>query len=267
MKLISILTPLIAAAVILLAGCGKQQNAAHRLKLGVISGAEEQVAEVARQVALDRYHLDVELVTFNDYITPNAALADGSIDANAFQHKPYLDQQIKDRNYRLVIAGRTFVYPIAAYSKRIHRLAELRDEATIAVPNDPTNLGRSLILLERQGLIQLRPGAGLNVTVLDIVGNPRKFKIVELEAPQLPRSLPDVDLAIINTTYASQIDLTPTKDGLFVEDSNSPYVNLIVAREDNQRDPRIAQFVQAYESDEVLAAAQKIFKGGVVKGW
>jgi len=232
-----------------------------------MAGAEEQVAEVACQVAHDKFHLDVELVTFNDYVTPNAALADGSIDANAFQHKPFLDQQIKDRGYHLAIVGRTFVYPIAAYSQRIHRLSELHDGATLAVPNDPTNLGRSLVLLERQGLIQLRPGAGIIATVLDIAANPRKFRIVELEAAQLPRALPDVDLAIINNTYASQVGLNPAKDGLFVEDSHSPYVNLIVAREENQHDLRLTQFVQAYESDEVLAAAQKIFQGGAVKGW
>ena len=267
MKIIAVLTSLAATALLLLPGCGKQQTAAHHLKVGVISGAEEQVAEVARQVAHDKFGLDVELVTFNDYVTPNAALADGSIDANAFQHKPFLDQQSKARGYHLVVVGRTFIYPIGAYSKRIHRLAELPDGATIAVPNDPTNLGRSLLLLERQGLIQLRPGAGINATVLDIATNPRKFKIVELEAPQLPRSLPDVDLAIINTTYASEIGLTPPKDGIFVEDSNSPYVNLIVAREDNQSAQSVTQFVQAYQSDEVLAAAQKIFQGGVVKGW
>lgn len=266
MKALLPLTSFLAAAA-LLAGCGKTQSDPHRLKLGVMSGAEEQVAEVAGQVAHDKFHLDVDLVTFNDYVTPNAALADGSIDANAFQHKPFLDQQIKDRGYHLAIVGRTFVYPIAAYSQRIHHVSELPDGATIAVPNDPTNLGRSLVLLERQGLIQLRPGAGINATVLEIAANPRKFKIVELEAPQLPRALPDVDLAIINNTYASQVGLTPTKDGIFVEDSHSPYVNLIVAREDNQHDPRITQFVQAYESDEVLAAAEKIFKGGAVKGW
>jgi D-methionine transport system substrate-binding protein len=255
------------ATVLMLAGCGNQQPVAHHLKLGVISGAEEQVAEVARRVAHDKFGLDVELVTFNDYVTPNAALADGSLDANAFQHRPFLDQQIKDRGYHLVAVGRTFVYPIAAYSQRIHRLADMRDEATIAVPNDPTNLGRSLLLLERQGLIRLRPGAGLNATVLDIAANPRKLRIVELEAPQLPRALPDVDLAVINTTYASQIGLTPPKDGIFVEDHNSPYVNLIVAREDNQQAESVTQFVKAYQSDEVLAAAEKIFQGGVVKGW
>lgn len=250
-----------------LAGCGRSERAPNKLKLGVMAGAEEQVAEVARQIAKERHGLDVELVVFSDYVTPNAALADGSIDANAFQHRPYLEQQIRDRGYKLAVVGNTFVYPIAGYSKRIHALTELREQAQVAVPNDPTNLGRALALLQREKLITLRAGVGAGGNVTDITGNPRRLRIVELEAAQLPRVLPDVDLAIINTTYASQLDLSPTRDGLFIEDKDSPYVNLIVAREDNRDAPAVKTFVQAYQSEEVHAAAQRIFKGGVVKGW
>ena len=140
-------------------------------------------------------------------------------------HKPYLDTQIKDRGFKLVAVGNTFVYPIAGYSKKIKSLAELPDGAQVAVPNDPTNLGRSLLLLQKQGLLKLKDNVGLNGTVLDIVDNPKQLKIVELEAAQLPRSLEDVDLAIINNTYASQVDLQANRDGLFVEDKDSPYVN------------------------------------------
>ena len=222
---------------------------------------------MARKVAKERHGLDVELVTFSDYITPNAALADGSLDANAFQHRPFLDQQVRDRGYRLAVAGRTFVYPLAAYSRRIRKLSDLADGGQVAVPNDPTNLGRSLTLLEKQGLLRLRPGAGLLATVLDITDNPRPLRIVELEAPPLPRALSDVDLAVINTTYASQAGLSPTRDGLFAEDRNSPYVNLIVVREESRDARNVRIFVQAYQSDEVYAAAQRIFDGGVVKGW
>jgi D-methionine transport system substrate-binding protein len=255
------------ALLILLAGCRPAARSEHQLKLGVMAGAEEQVAEIAKKVAKERYSLDVELVVFSDYIAPNAALGDGSIDANAFQHRPYLEQQIKDRGYRIVAVGNTFVYPIAGYSRRIKTLAELLERAQVAVPNDPTNLGRSLALLEREKLIGLRPGAGINGTVLDIQSNPKQLRIVELDAAQLPRVLPDVDLAIINTNYASQIGLSPAKDGLFVEDKDSPYVNLIVAREDNRDAEKVKTFVKAYQSEEVFAAAQGIFKGGVVKGW
>ncbi|MBH2875410.1 MetQ/NlpA family lipoprotein [Serratia marcescens] len=252
-----------------LAGCGQDEKNPNHIKVGVIVGAEQQVAEVAQKVAKEKYGLDVELVTFNDYVLPNEALSKGDIDLNAFQHKPYLDQQIKDRGYKLVPVGSTFVYPIAGYSKKIKSLDELKDGSQIALPNDPTNLGRSLLLLQKVGLIKLTDGVGLLPTVLDVTENPKNLKLVELEAPQLPRSLDDqqIALAVINTTYASQIGLTPAKDGLFVEDKDSPYVNLLVAREDNKDAENVKKFVQAYQSDEVDAAANKIFNGGAVKGW
>ncbi|MBG6242304.1 MAG: MetQ/NlpA family lipoprotein [Candidatus Symbiopectobacterium sp. Dall1.0] len=255
--------------VLALAGYGQKEKDPNHIKVGVIVGAEQQVAEVAQKVAKDKYGLTVELVSFNDYVLPNEALSKEDIDLNAFQHKPYLDQQIKDRGYKLVAVGNSFVYPIAGYSKKIKSLDELQNGAQIALPNDPTNLGRSLLLLQKQGLIKLKDNVGLLPTVLDVVENSKNLKLVELEAPQLPRSLDDdqIALAIINTTYASQINLTPTKDGLFVEEKDSPYVNLIVSREDNKDAANVKKFVQAYQSDDVYEAANKIFNGGAVKGW
>ena len=259
------------ASTVALAGCGEKEAAAvvdnNKITVGVIAGAESQVAEIAAKVAKEKYGLEVSLVTFSDYITPNAALEEGSINANAFQHKPYLDQQITDRGYKFAVAGNTLVYPIAGYSSKIKSLEELKEGDQIAVPSDPTNLGRSLILLEKQGLLTLKEGVGLKATVLDIVGSDKNLKIIELEAAQLPRSLDDVSLAIINTTYASSIDLSPEHDGLFVEDKESPYVNLIVAREDNVNSENVQNFVKAYQTDEVYQAAIEIFKGGAVKGW
>ena len=263
------------STALVLAGCNDKDAAVESKKtvennkiiVGVIAGSEAQVAEVAAKVAKEKYNLDVELVIFSDYVTPNAALDEGSIDVNAFQHKPYLDQQIKDRGYKFAIAGNSFVYPIAAYSTKIKTLDELQEGAQIAVPSDPTNLARSLMLLERNGLLTLKEGVGLEATVLDIVSSPKNFKFVELEAPQLPRSLDDVSLAIINNTYAGSVNLTAEKDGLFVEDKESPYVNLIVAREDNVADENVKTFVKAYQSEEVYKAAMKIFNDGVVKGW
>ncbi|AJI95826.1 MetQ/NlpA family lipoprotein [Yersinia ruckeri] len=254
---------------LVLTGCGQEEKDPNHIKVGVIVGTEQQVAEVAQKVAKEKYGLNVELVTFNDYVLPNEALSKGDIDLNAFQHKPYLDQQIKDRGYKLVSVGNSFVYPIAGYSKKIKSLDELQPGSQVALPNDPTNLGRSLLLLQQQGLITLKDGVGLLPTVLDVTGNPKNLKLVELEAPQLPRSLDDqqIALAVINTTYASQIGLTPAKDGLFVEGKDSPYVNLIVAREDNKDAENVKKFVQAYQSDEVNEAANKAFNGGAVKGW
>ncbi|MDD2342412.1 MAG: methionine ABC transporter substrate-binding lipoprotein MetQ [Tolumonas sp.] len=258
---------ILSAAIIgiALTGCGEKKD--NHLKVGAIAGAETQVAEEAAKIAKEKFGLEVEIVQFSDFATPNVALNDGSIDVNAFQHKPYLDSQIKDRGFKLVAVGNTFVYPIAGYSKKIKAVSELKEGSQIAVPNDPTNLGRSLLLLQKQGLLKLKDGSGLSATVLDIVENPKKVKIVELEAAQLPRALEDVDLAIINTVYASQVNLQPTRDGLFVEDKESPYVNLIVARENNQNDEKVKNFVKSYQDEAVFKKATELFNGGVVKGW
>ncbi|WP_316676949.1 methionine ABC transporter substrate-binding lipoprotein MetQ [uncultured Tolumonas sp.] len=258
---------ILSAAIIgiALTGCGEKKD--NHLKVGAIAGAETQVAEEAAKIAKEKFGLEVEIVQFSDFATPNVALNDGSIDVNAFQHKPYLDSQIKDRGFKLVAVGNTFVYPIAGYSKKIKNISELKEGSQIAVPNDPTNLGRSLLLLQKQGLLKLKDGSGLTATVLDIVENQKKVKIVELEAAQLPRALEDVDLAIINTVYASQVNLQPTRDGLFVEDKDSPYVNLIVARENNQNDEKVKNFVKSYQDEAVFKKATELFNGGVVKGW
>ncbi len=258
---------ILSAAIIgiALTGCGEKKD--NHLKVGAIAGAETQVAEEAAKIAKEKFGLEVEIVQFSDFATPNVALNDGSIDVNAFQHKPYLDSHIKDRGYTLVAVGNTLHYPIAGYSKKIKNISELKEGSQIAVPNDPTNLGRSLLLLQKQGLLKLKDGSGLTATVLDIVENPKKVKIVELEAAQLPRALEDVDLAIINTVYASQVNLQPTRDGLFVEDKDSPYVNLIVARENNQNDEKVKNFVKSYQDEAVFKKATELFNGGVVKGW
>ncbi|NOJ99280.1 MetQ/NlpA family lipoprotein, partial [Corallococcus coralloides] len=183
--------------------------------VGISAGIDQQVWSVVQKVAKEKYNLDVEVVTFNDFVLPNEALNNGDLDINAFQHKPYLDKQIQERGYKLVAVGNTFVYPIAAYSKQITAIDQLPNGAQVAVPNDPTNLGRSLLLLQKQGLITLKEGTGLLPTALDIVNNPKRLKIVEIEAPQLTRALDDrqISLAVINTTFSSQIGLSPSRNG------------------------------------------------------
>lgn len=265
MKLKGLFSAAVITTSLLVAGVANA--ASNTINVGVIAGAEAQVAEVAAKIAKEKYNLDVKLTIFSDYVIPNAALDDGSIDANAFQHAPYLDQQIKDRGYKIKPVGNTFVYPIAGYSKKIKSLDELKKGDSIAIPNDPTNEGRALLLLQEQGLIKLSKESGLQATPLDIIDNPKKLDFVELEAPQLPNSLQDVTIAIINTTYASSINLSPEKDGIFVEDKKSPYTNLIVARDDNADSENVKNFVKAYQTEEVYEAAKKLFKGGVVKGW
>ncbi|MCF0055295.1 methionine ABC transporter substrate-binding lipoprotein MetQ [Dyadobacter sp. CY356] len=259
-------------AIIALTGCNRKANKdndPNHIKVGIAVGPEYEVAQVAQKVAKERYGLEVELISFNDYVVPNEALDHGDVDINAFQHKPYLDEQIKQRGYKLAIVGNTFVYPIAGYSKKIKSLTELKPEDTVVIPNDPTNGGRSLLLLQKYGLIKLKEGTGLLPKVTDIVVNPKKLKILELEAPQLPRTLDDknVALAIINNNFAAKVGLVATKDGLLIEDKKSPYVNLIVAREDNKNEEKVKNYVKAYQSKEVEEAAARIFHGGAVKGW
>lgn len=267
MKFFSYLPTALLLLTLTLTSCQRKKTEDHLLKVGVISGRESDLMETAAKIAKEKYRLRVEIVTFSDYATPNIALNDGSIDVNVFQHQPYLDAQIKDRGYDLVSVGKTFVFPLAGYSKKIKQLNQLSDGSKIALPNDPTNLGRALLLLQKQGLIKLKENVGLTATPLDIVENPKHLRFVELQAAQLPRSLDDVDIAIINTTYATQMNLLPIRDGLFVEEKDSPYVNVIVARKENQNRKEIEEFVKSYQSAEVLEQAEKLFEGSVIQGW
>lgn len=265
-KLKAFIGSVVVAASAILAGCGGGADS-DILKVGVIAGPEADVMKVAAANAEADYGVKVELVEFSDYISPNMALADGSIDANAFQHRPYLDSMVKDRGFRLAVVGNTFVYPIGAYSNKITDISELQDGARVAIPNDPSNEGRTLILLHNEGLIQLRDVNNLEATPADIIENPRNLRFIELDAAQLPRSLDDVDLAFINSTYAVPAGLLPTRDALLVEGKDSPYVNIIVSREDNKGDERILKLVKSYQTEAVEARAKELFKGSVVAGW
>jgi D-methionine transport system substrate-binding protein len=256
-------------STILFNSCQKEKtNDPNYIKVGVESGPEFVIAQAAQKEAKEKYGLEVELVEFNDYVLPNTALNDGDIDVNAIQHKPFLDDQIEKRGYKLAIVGNTFIYPLAGYSKKIKSVQELQDGSTIAIPNDATNRGRALLLLQKEGLIILKNTNTLVPSITDITGNPKKLKIVELEAPQLPQVLDDkeVTVAIINNTFATKEGLT-LQDGIFVEDVDSPYMNIIVAREDNKNAENVKKFVQAYQSDKVAQTADREFKGGAIKGW
>lgn len=238
----------------------------HSLKVGTVAGPETDLMEVAARIAEEEYGLDIEIVEFTDYVTPNAALADGSLDANAFQHEPYLQSMIDDRGYELAIAGRTFVYPIGAYSEQYSDIANLPDGAQIALPNDPSNEGRALILMHNEGLITLEDPSFLEATPLDIAENPRDFRFREIEAAQLPRVLPDVDMAFINNTFAQPAGLT-LDDALIKEGPESPYVNLIAVRAGDEEREDIRQLVDAYQREEVIDKAEELFKGAAVPGW
>lgn len=258
----------ICISLLLLTSCGnKKSSDPNHIKVGVSSGPEYVIAEAAKKVAKEKYGLEVELVQFSDYIMPNTALDQGDIEANVFQTKPFLEEQTTNRGYKFVIVGNTFVYPMAAYSKKIKSLDELKDGSVVVIPNDASNNSRALLLLQKAGLIKLKDGA-TSPRLVDIIENPKKLEILELEAPQLPRVLDDakVSLSIINNNFAGQAGLL-LKDAVFAEDKESPYVNLIVTREENKDSEKIKRFVESYQSEEVEKVAADVFKGGAVKGW
>lgn len=236
------------------------------VKVGTISGPDEQTWAVVQKVAKGE-GLDVKIVTFNDYVQPNAALDAGDLDANAFQHQPYLDSQVKQRGYKIVNVGLTYISPIGIYSKKVKAIKDLQPGAKIGVPNDPSNENRALLLLQAQGLLKLKAGAGTNgnnATTLDIADNPKKIKLLELDAAQLPRSLGDVDAAVINTNYALSAGLQPSKDAIAREDVHSPYANLIAVRAQDKDKPWVKKLVAAYHSQAVRDFIDTQFKGAMV---
>jgi len=256
-------TLLIALAA--LAAVGAQ--AADKIKLGVMAGAEEEIAAVAAKVAATK-GLEVKLVVFQDYVLPNAALEAGELDANAFQHKPYLDAQIEAHGYHIVPIGYTIVEPIGLYSKKFHKLEDLPNGAKIGIPNDPSNGSRALNLLAEHGLITLKTGKGLIPSMLDITANPRKLQLIELDSAQLPRSLDDFAAAVVNTNHALNGGLDPKKDLLIQEPRvNNPYGNFVAVRAKDKDRPDLKKLVEAYESKEVADYIDSQFKGAILPAW
>jgi len=236
------------------------------LKIGVTAGPHAQIFEQVKKVA-EKDGLKIQIVEFSDYIQPNAALAAGDLDANSYQHKPFLDQQVKDRGYKLVSVGYTVNFPIGIYSKKVKDLKDLKEGARFGIPNDPTNGGRVLLVLQDLGLIKLKAEAGLKATPLDVTDNPKKIKFVELEAAQLARSLDDLDASAVNTNFALSAGLNPQKDAIAQESAKSPYVNVLVVREQDKDKPWVAKLAKAYHSEEVRKFIQTEFKGAVLAGF
>ena len=236
------------------------------LKIGVTAGPHAQIFEQVKKVA-EKDGLKIQIVEFSDYVQPNAALAAGDLDANSYQHKPYLDAQVKDRGYKIVSVGNTVTFPIGIYSKKVKDLKDLKEGARVGIPNDPTNGGRVLLVFQDKGLIKLKPEAGLKATPLDIIENPKKIKFVEVDAAQLPRTLDDLDASAINTNYALSAGLNPGKDAISQENAKSPYVNLLAVREQDKDKPWVAKLVKAYHSDEIRKFIQSEFKGSVIAGF
>ncbi|MDB5654477.1 MAG: Methionine transporter substrate-binding protein, partial [Tardiphaga sp.] len=198
---------------------------------------------------------------------PNTALDTGDIQANSFQHQPYLDNQVADRKFKIVSVGNTINFPMGIYSKKVKNWDEVKTGASIAIPNDPTNGGRVLILLRDKGIIKLKDGVGFKPTLLDITENPKKLQVTEVDAAQLPRTLPDVDIAGINTNYATEAGLDPVKDTILREDSKGPYANVIAVRIADKDKPWVKTLIESYQSPEVKKFIDDKFKGAVLATW
>ncbi|TAM58829.1 MetQ/NlpA family ABC transporter substrate-binding protein [bacterium] len=237
-----------------------------QLKIGVTAGPHAEVMEVVKRIAARR-GLELDVVEFTDYVQPNAALDSGDLDANSFQHQPYLDDQVKNRGYHIVSIAKTLDFPMGLYSRKLKRLSEVKAGARFGLPNDPTNEGRALLLLQHAGLVKLAAGVGLKATPSDVAVNPKHLQFVELDAAQLPRALDDLDFAAINTNYALSANLVPTRDSLAIESVDSPYVNVIAVRTKDRHDARVNELVQAYHSPEVKAFVLSHYKGYVIPAW
>lgn len=248
-----------------LIGCNKPTS--NTIAVGTIAGPETELIEVAQKLAQERCDLNIKIIEFNDYNLPNEALQNGSIDANVYQHLPYLEAAQKAHHYDLEVIGKTFVYPTGLYSSKYKSIQQLPDHALIALPNDPSNEARALLLLQKAGLITLKNKKDVNSTIQSIKNNPKKLRFKELDAAQLPRVLPDVDGAIINTTFAIPAGLRPTRDAILVENKQSPYANLIVIRRNNPKKQQLACFVRALNSDEVKAKAHTLFGDAAIAAW
>ncbi|CAN7390092.1 MetQ/NlpA family lipoprotein [Rhizobium rhizogenes] len=230
------------------------------IKVGIISGEDEDVWRVVTTEAAKK-GLKIETVVFNDYTQPNEALERGEVDANAFQHQPYLDNQIKQHGYHIVRVGYTGVWPIGLYTKKYKTVAELPKGAVIGVPNDPSNEGRALRVLQNEGVIKLKDGTGILATIADIVENPKNVEIKELDAGIVGRSIDDLDAAVVNTDWALKSGLSP-KDRIAQEPiDGNPYRNFIAVKQGNENEAWVKTLVSAYQNDTVKAEFEKVYKG------
>lgn len=223
-------------------------------------------AEILEQIVpiLAEQNIDLKIHVYGDYIVPNTAVEEGEEDANYFQHLPYLNSFNKDNGTHLVSVAGIHIEPMGIYAGKTASLDALPDGATIAVPNDPTNEGRALLLLEAQGLIKLNDSSNLEATPNDIVENPKNLKFKELEAAMVPKTVEEVDLSIINVNYALEAGFNPTEDALAIEASDSPYVNIIAVKEGNEQNPAVLALVEALKSETVRSFIQEKYAGAVV---
>lgn len=266
-KLLTVLLALLSLAVLVI-GCGGEQKSAQpekkvTLKIGATAVPHAEILNAIKPT-LAKEGVELDIIEFSDYVKPNLSLNDKELDANFFQHEPYLDSFVSERKLELVSAGKVHIEPMGIYSKKIKDLKDIPEGAKIAIPNDPTNGGRALAILQAAKLLQLKEGVGVKATVGDITGNDKKLQIVEIEAALLPRAMDDTDLSIINSNFAMEAKLNPVKDSLFTEPKESPYANIVAVRKGDEKRPEIQKLMQALRSDEVKKFIEEKYKGAVV---
>ncbi|MDR0879433.1 MAG: MetQ/NlpA family ABC transporter substrate-binding protein [Clostridioides sp.] len=251
------------------AGCSSKPAEKEAAKSGddkviVVGATPNPHAEILEQLkpVLKEKGYELQVKVFNDYVIPNTALSEGSLDANYFQHIPYLEETVKEKGYKLTSVAKIHLEPLGLYSKELKDVKNLKDGATIAIPNDATNMARALKLLADNGVLKVKDAE--LITKNDITENPKKIVIKELNAEQLATVLQDVDAAVINTNYALTAKLNPTKDALILEAKDSPYSNVIATREDNKDSEKIKALVEAIQSDQIKKFIEEKYEGCII---
>lgn len=224
----------------------------------ITSPPQDAIMKLSKKIAKEKYNLDVKLVTFGDYNIPNRALNDNELQANVFQHIPFLEDQDKQFGYNIVSIGKTFLYPMGVFSKKYNKVDEIPNGATIAIPNDPTNQGRALMIMQDMKLIKLKDGITWQATPDSIISNPKNLKIIALQADQIPNNLGDVDAGIVNNDYIEKAGLT-LKDALFVEPKDSPFANIIAVNKDQENNPKLKEYVKALNNPQIKKVADKYY--------
>jgi D-methionine transport system substrate-binding protein len=260
------LTSLWLVSALLVIACGVQvysnYSAAtntNQITVGYItSPPQDAIMKLSKKIAKEKYNLDVKLVTFGDYNIPNRALNDNELQVNVFQHIPFLEDQNKQFGYNITYIGKTFLYPMGVFSKKFTKVDEIPKGASVAIPNDPTNQGRALMILQDMGLIKLKDGITWQATVDSIISNPKNLKIIALQADQIPNNLGDVDVGIVNNDYIEKAGLT-LKDALFVEPKDSPFANIIAVNEDQKNNPKLKEYVKALNNKQIEKVAQEYY--------
>lgn len=267
------LLALVLGTLLVLVGCGKKEANAptenkpaekETITIGVSPVPHEEIINALKD-KFEEANLDVKVVVFDDYVQPNIQTNSGDLDANFFQHKPYLDTFNKEQGTDLVSIGAVHLEPLGAYSDKIKELSELKEGGHIIIPNDATNGARALLLLQDQGLIKLKDGVDILATEKDIVENPKNLEIVAMEAANIPNVYKDADLAIINSNYALGAGLDPAKDALVIESAeNNPYANIVAVKKEREGEEKFKKLMEVLQSDACKKYIEETYKNSII---